>query len=81
MALALVVSGAVGIGVSAFAIKVGVLLAYRAGWSLSTASLIMNVVAVVLLVVGLVVFGEALTVRQWAGAALCALGLPLLTAR
>ena len=73
---------AVGIGVSAFAIEVGVLLAYRAGWPLSTASLMMNVaVAVVLLVVGLAFFGEALSARQWAGAALCALGLVLLTAR
>ena len=73
---------AVGIGVSALVIEVGVLLAYRAGWPLSTASLVSNVaVAVVLLAVGLVAFGEALSGRQWAGVALCALGLALLTAR
>ena len=73
---------AVGIGLSALVIEAGVLLAYRAGWPLSTASLVSNVtVAVVLLAVGLAVYGEALTPRQWVGAALCGAGLVLLTAR
>ena len=73
---------AVGIGLSALAIEVGVLLVYRAGWPLSTASLTMNVaLAAVLLVVGLVAFGETLSPRQWGGLALCVAGLALLTAR
>ena len=73
---------AVGVGLGALTIETGFLLAYRAGWPLSTASLVVNVsVAVVLLAVGLAVYGEALSVRQWAGVAACLLGLALLTAR
>ncbi len=73
---------AVGIGLSALVIEAGVMWAYRVGWPLSTASLTMNVaLAAVLLVVGLVVFGETLSPRQWGGLALCLAGLVLLTAR
>ena len=73
---------AVGVGLGVLAIEAGFLLAYRAGWPLSTASLVANVtVAVALLGIGLVVLGEALTPRQWVGAAVCAVGLVLLTTR
>ena len=73
---------AVGIGLSALVIEVGVLTVYRVGWPLSTASLTMNVaLAAVLLVVGLVAFGETLSPRQWGGLALCVTGLVLLAAR
>lgn len=70
---------AVVLGAGAFTIEVGYLLAYRAGWPVSTVSLIANVaVAVVLLVVGLTVYREMLSPAQWAGVAFCALGLVLL---
>lgn len=73
---------AIAVGLGALAIETGFLLAYRAGWPISTASLGVNVtVAVVLLVVGLAAFGEALSVRQWAGAAACLVGLALLASR
>ena len=73
---------ALGVGLGALTIEAGFLLAYRAGWPLSTASLVVNVaVAVVLLAVGVAAFGEALTARQWVGAAACLVGLALLTAR
>ena len=73
---------AVGIGLGALAIEAGFLLAYRAGWPLSTASLVVNAtVAAVLLVAGLLAFGEALSARQWAGVAACALGLVLIAGR
>ena len=73
---------AVGVGLGVLAIEVGFLLAYRAGWPLSSASLVVNVTAaLVLLVVGLAVFREALSVRQWIGVAACVAGLALLTAR
>ena len=73
---------AVSIGLGALAIEVGFLLAYRAGWPLATASLVTNVaVAVVLLALGVALFGEALSVRQWIGAAACVVGLILLTSR
>ncbi|WP_412063571.1 hypothetical protein [Rubrivirga sp. IMCC45206] len=73
---------ALGIGLGALVIEAGFLLAYRAGWPLSTASLGVNVaVAVVLLAVGLVAFGEALSPRQWIGAGACVVGLVLLAGR
>ena len=73
---------AVGVGLGVLAIEVGFLLAYRAGWPLSSASLVVNVAAaLVLLAVGLAAFGEALTARQWVGVAACVAGLALLTAR
>jgi len=71
---------AVGIGLGALTIEVGFLLAYRAGWPLSSAGLLVNVAAaLVLLVVGLAFFHEALTVRQWIGVAACVIGLALIT--
>ena len=71
---------AVGIGLGALTIEVGFLLAYRSGWLLSTAGLLVNVAAaLVLLVVGLAFFREALTVQQWIGVAACMIGLALLT--
>ncbi|MGB3543446.1 hypothetical protein [Rubrivirga sp.] len=73
---------AIGVGLGVLAIEAGFLLAYRAGWPLSTASLIVNVsVAVVLLVAGLAFFGESLTARQWAGIGACLVGLALITSR
>ncbi|WP_412068007.1 hypothetical protein [Rubrivirga sp. IMCC43871] len=71
-----------GIGLGALVIEAGFLLAYRAGWPLSTASLGVNVaVAVVLLVVGVLAYGEALTPRQWTGLVACGVGLLLLAGR
>ena len=73
---------AVGVGLGVLAIEAGFLLAYRAGWPLSTASLVVNVtVAVVLLAVGLAAFGESLSARQWAGVAACVAGLALVAGR
>ncbi|MEO0560326.1 MAG: hypothetical protein AAF170_19330 [Bacteroidota bacterium] len=73
---------AVGIGLGALIIEVGFLLAYRAGWPLSTAGLLVNVAAaVVLLLVGLAFFREALTVQQWIGVAACVVGLILISSR
>lgn len=73
---------ALGIGLGALVIEAGFLLAYRAGWPISSASLVVNVtVALVLLAVGLAAYGEALSVRQWVGAGACLVGLALLTTR
>lgn len=73
---------AVAIGLSALTIEAGFLLAYRAGWPISTASLISNTaVAVLLLGAGLALYRETLTAPQWLGAALCLAGLALLAAR
>ncbi|HMB29497.1 MAG TPA: hypothetical protein VKS99_15415 [Blastocatellia bacterium] len=70
----------VAIGASALIIEVGFLLAYRAGWNLSTASVITTVsVAVILIPVGMFVFKEHLSLRSAAGIACCLLGLYLIT--
>ncbi|MEL7061656.1 MAG: hypothetical protein AAGN46_16640 [Acidobacteriota bacterium] len=67
------------IGVAAAGIEFGFLLAYRAGWPVSTASLLVNVaVALVLLAVGLVVYREAVTSGVLVGVALCLSGLWLI---
>ena len=73
---------AAGVGLGVLAIEVGFLLAYRAGWPLSSASLVVNVTAaLVLLGVGLVFLHETLSARQWVGVASCVLGLALITSR
>jgi drug/metabolite transporter (DMT)-like permease len=70
----------VAIGAGALIIEVGFLLAYRAGWNLSTASVITTVsVAVILIPVGIFVFKEHLSLRSAAGIACCLLGLYLIT--
>ena len=70
---------AVALGLGALIIEVGYLLAYRAGWPVSTVSLIAGVaVAAILLVVGLTVYREVLGPAQWAGLAFCVVGLALL---
>jgi len=69
---------AVGAGI--VAIELGFLLAYRAGWRLSTASISANAtVALVLVGVGAVVYREALTPGRLTGIGLCVVGLWLVT--
>ena len=73
---------AVVLGLGALVIEVGYLLAYRAGWPISTVSLIANVaVAAILLGVGIFVYRETLTLAQWSGVALCVVGLGLIAWR
>ena len=72
--------GVAGIGLGAALIEVGFLLAYRAGWPLNLASIIVNVsAAVILLPVGLAMFGERITLAKGLGAALCLIGLVLIS--
>jgi len=67
------------LGVGAVIIEVGFLLAYRAGWQISRASVVANTaVALVLLPLGVLFFHEQLSWRNAAGIACCLLGLYLL---
>ena len=67
------------VGIGALLIEMGFLLAYRGAWPVSTASVITNGVAAVLLVVlGAALFGESLTITKAAGVLLCLLGVVLL---
>jgi multidrug transporter EmrE-like cation transporter len=61
-------------------IEIGFVLAYRAGWQISLASVSVNVaIAVILIPLGLVFFRESLTRANLVGLALCLTGLVLLT--
>jgi drug/metabolite transporter (DMT)-like permease len=64
--------------VSVAGIELGVYAMYRSGWSISTASVSTQaIVAAILVVVGLVAFGEHLTPIRLAGLAMCVLGAGL----
>lgn len=68
------------IGIGAVVIEIGFLLAYRAGWDISTASVLTNIsVALMLLPIGLLLFKEELTWRNAVGVVCCLLGLYLLS--
>ncbi len=69
-----------GLGAGAVMIEIGFVLAYRAGWQISLASVSVNVaIAIILIPLGLVFFRESLTRANLAGLALCLTGLVLLT--
>ncbi|MEO1590849.1 MAG: hypothetical protein AAFU71_06115 [Cyanobacteria bacterium J06632_22] len=69
------------LGIAILVIEVGYLLVYRAGWNVGVAGAMSNTAAVlVLLPIGILVFGEKLTVTQLLGLALCSGGL-FLTAK
>jgi drug/metabolite transporter (DMT)-like permease len=64
------------VGAGIVAIELGFLLAYRAGWVLSNASLTANViVAVLFLAIGAVFLREHLSWSRMAGVGLCLAGL------
>ncbi len=70
----------VALGVGAVIIEVGFLLAYRAGWNVSVASVVTNIsVALILIPIGLFAFREHLSWRSAAGIACCLLGLYLIS--
>jgi len=66
----------VGLAVALVGLELGFLLAYRAGWKISTAAIIVNVAATLLLIpVGLVLFKERLSPVNIAGIVVCVAGL------
>ena len=68
------------VGIGIVGVELGFLLAYRAGWVLSNASLTANVcVAVILLAVGALLFREPLSATRLTGVGVCLLGLWLVT--
>lgn len=70
-------SAALAVGI--VGIEMGYLLAFRAGWEISQCSLIANILlAVVLIPIGMLFFGERLDMRQLGGIALCLAGFWLL---
>ncbi len=70
----------IGVGVAIVGIELGFLLAYRAGWRLNTASVVVNVtVAILLLPIAYALFHESLSLRRGLGVLLAAAALALLT--
>jgi len=68
-----------GVGVGAFLIELGYVLTYRAAGPISTASVLTNgLVAILLVPVGIGVFGEKLSIVNGVGIFLCLTGLALL---
>jgi len=69
----------IGLGLAIVGIELGYLLAYRAGWALSTASITANVtVALFLLPIGILAYREPWTPGRGIGVALCLSGLWLI---
>lgn len=63
-------------------IELGFYAMYRAGWNISTASIsTQSIVAVILVIVGLVAFGEHLTLARGVGIVMCIGGAALVVAR
>ena len=68
----------VAVGLSIVAVEVGFLLAYRAGWRVSIASVTANVtVALLLLPTGVLMFHEKLSPTNVVGLLFCVVGLVL----
>lgn len=64
------------LGLVIVGLEVGFIYAYKAGWPVSTASVVQSsFLAVALLVVGLLLYKETITVTKVAGLAICLVGL------
>lgn len=68
------------LGISVVALEFGYIAIYRAGWKITMASLVANIsLAVVLLIVGVLLYKEAVSIKQIIGVFVCAAGLILIT--
>lgn len=67
-------------GLCIIGLEFGNLNIYRLGWKISVAPLVCNIsLALVLLVVGALLYKEVISLRQIAGVAACVVGLVLIT--
>jgi len=68
------------LGISIVALEFGYVSIYRAGWKIGEASLVANIIlACVLLLVGLLLYKEAVSLRQIVGMIICGIGLFLIS--
>lgn len=66
-------------GLSIVGLEAGYIAMYKAGWNISTGSLIASVLlAIALIVVGALLYKEAITLRKLAGVLICLVGLYLI---
>lgn len=67
------------LGIVIIGVEGGYMLMYRAGWEVSKASIVANIVlAILLLFIGAIVFHESVAVKKIAGIILCVLGIALI---
>ena len=70
---------ALALGIAIVGLEFGYICIYRAGWKIGVASLVANIsLACVLLLVGLFVYKEVITLKQLFGMGICAIGLMLI---
>lgn len=68
------------LGISIIGLELGYIFIYRVGWKISIGSLVANIMlACILLLIGVLLFKEAITPRQVAGMLLCLIGLICIT--
>lgn len=68
-----------GLGLSVVGLEVGFILAYKAGWQVSTIQIVQSAfLAVILIFVGYFAFKESITWNKLAGIVICASGLALI---
>lgn len=66
------------LGVVIVALEAGNIFMYRAGWNINTGNIVCNIaLAVCLLIVGLLLYGEAITATKAIGILVCMAGLVL----
>lgn len=64
------------LGLSIVGIELGYIYLYRAGWNISIGSLVANIsLAVILIIVGVLIYKEHLSINQLIGIGLCIAGL------
>ena len=70
---------ALALGVAIVGLEFGYICIYRAGWKIGVASLVANIsLACVLLLIGLFIYKEVITLKQLLGMGICAIGLILI---
>ena len=70
---------ALALGIAIVGLEFGYICIYRAGWKIGVASLVANIsLACVLLLIGLFVYKEVVTLKQLLGMGICAIGLMLI---
>jgi len=71
---------AIVLGIVIVGLEFGYICIYRAGWQMSTASLTANIcLACVLVLIGVLIYREVLTLRRIIGMVICAAGLILVS--
>ena len=67
------------LGIAIVALEFGFICIYRAGWKISVASLVANIsLACILLLIGVLLYREAISAKQIAGMVFAAIGLILI---